>query len=290
MSIIEKKQTATPVTPNPGYVHWYVDASGQPRYIDENGTGYQFTGPPGSTGATGPVGVTGPIGATGVTGPTGGTGAASTIPGSTGATGPVGATGPIGATGPVGATGPIGATGPQGVTGVTGPVGATGPAGSALKVGYLGAGGAVALATTDTDLVTLTIPANYVSVGTTFALRMATIEINTATASTVNFYVKLNGTKILNASHVIGTALHPAPGNLLYADGVMTFKAIGVSGTVEAAINSSNAAAASGGGATTGAVTINTTAAITMILGYAGATAVASTTINPRLASIAELT
>jgi hypothetical protein len=97
VSIIEKKQTATPITPDPGYVHWYVDAAGQPRYIDENGLARTFTGP---------AGVTGPIGATG----------------------PIGVTGPVGATGPIGVSGATGVAGPTGVTGVTGPTGGTGAA------------------------------------------------------------------------------------------------------------------------------------------------------------------
>jgi hypothetical protein len=84
MSIIEKKATGVPANPPAGYVHWYVNAAGQPQVVDENGAVAVFIGP------TGPTGVLGPVGATGS----------------------IGYTGPIGPTGP---TGPLGVTGPQGV-------------------------------------------------------------------------------------------------------------------------------------------------------------------------------
>lgn len=122
MSIVEKKATDTPATPPAGYVHWYVDSSGVPKYVDESGIVRGFTGP---TGPTGPVGATGATGPIGVTGPVGSTGPV----GATGSTGPVGVTGPIGVTGPTGATGPVGATGAVGPTGATGPTGVTGPQG-----------------------------------------------------------------------------------------------------------------------------------------------------------------
>ncbi len=59
MSIIEKKQATTPVTPDPGYVHWYVNSTGQPQYVDENGVVRTFTAAFGAPGPTGLVASTG---------------------------------------------------------------------------------------------------------------------------------------------------------------------------------------------------------------------------------------
>jgi hypothetical protein len=286
MSIIEKKQTATPITPDPGYVHWYVDTGGQPRYIDEAGTVRTFTGPVGATGPAGLVGATGPVGVTGPVGGTGATGAASTVPG---ATGPVGVTGPIGATGAIGPTGPLGPTGPVGSTGPVGGTGATGPAGSGLRNAYTAAGAAAALTAADVDLCSITIPANYLQSGTSFDIAVSGIVINTATASTINIYVKLNGaTKPLTLGLVVGTTAFATPGRGFGVGGSVVAKLTGAAGTADAAMDGRFNQALPYIAVTSAPFTINTTVANTLTLGYVGATAVATTTVNVRMAWIAE--
>jgi hypothetical protein len=179
MSIIEKKATATPTTPPTGYVHWFVNTSSQPQFVDEFGTVRDFIGQTGPNGPTGPAGMTGPLGPSGPSGPIG----------ITGITGPIGVTGVVGATGGIGATGPgeiwhgtwsglttyatrdvvssagstwravaistnvtptegaswtlvaaVGATGPTGVLGPSGVTGPTGPTGASGPSGPTGPG------------------------------------------------------------------------------------------------------------------------------------------------------
>lgn len=47
MSIVEKKAASTPATPPTGYVHWYVNSSGDPEYVDDSGALHTFVGPAG---------------------------------------------------------------------------------------------------------------------------------------------------------------------------------------------------------------------------------------------------
>lgn len=178
-------------------------------------------GATGATGAPGPQGVKGDTGAQGVAGPQGTTGA-------TGPQGPQGTTGQTGATGPQGDPGPTGATGATGQTGATGPAGASALGSNAsLPATFTSTANSAA----DQDFLTLTVPANALTVGSTFEIDVFGTESNVVTANpSSSFYVKVNGTKVATVTLANGTAAQT--NRPLTARAALTFQAVGAAGSV----------------------------------------------------------
>lgn len=112
--------------------------------------------------------------------------------------GPTGSSGPAGPTGPAGAAG---ATGPTGATGATGPTGPTGPTGATGATGASGGGGSVinkslpnvtvTNTTTETDLLSITIPGG--TLGSTNKIHCTILgsEIKNAGGSDGNTFVRV---------------------------------------------------------------------------------------------------
>jgi hypothetical protein len=137
-------------------------------------------------------------------------------------------------------------------------------------------------------MLTLTIPANYIFAGKVFLLDMNLVNANTTAAGGImNLYVKINGTKAVN---IASNALAATGSNrTVYGHGLLTFKTVGAAGTAMAYIQSTVTGFAVMGAATVTPTTVNTTAAVTVTLGWTWTAAVAGTTATPLQAAISEL-
>lgn len=188
-----------------------------------------------------------------------------------GSTTVVGPPGPQGDKGDTGDTGPIGMTGPQGPKGDTGETGATGPQGPQGIQGVQGDPAPTPLRlvqvtdigfnnTTGTSN-TLTIPANYLTVGQKYEIRAtgSVIKTTVVTNTTLQVSITLNGSNILTTTVALGTATSNSPGRGWISIGSITTRTIGSSGSVYPELNTSvNSIADVDSNNTTSAV-INTT-------------------------------
>ena len=145
--------------------------------------------------------------------------------------------------------------------------------------------GTAVTAATDTDLVSVIVNGNAAQPGTTFTFSERVLETNGTTASTLNLYLKVNGTKVLTAAIALGTAAQT--NRPVRFDGEIVFKSIGATGSYLAVAESSLNSAAGATISTAAAGTaINTTAAVTLTLGVALSATVAGVSYTPLTAHI----
>lgn len=172
----------------------------------------------------------------------------------------------------------------QSVNGSTGAVTVYVPA----RASYTGVG-AANTTVADNDLATLTVPANTLAAGATFTFNASALQTNAATTGgTFNFYVKVNGTRVLNASVAAGTTAQT--NRPMVGDGVLTFKTAGAAGTMVATVrnNISGVLPVIASSAAAGSA-INTTATVTIAVGFAMNAAATGASYTPIAAAISQV-
>ena len=115
-------------------------------------------------------------------------------------------------------------------------------------------------------LASVNVPANTLAAGVRFAFEMSGSVINTTAASNLVLSLLVNGTVVATATVALGTTAFATPGRGFEAEGLMTFRAVGTSGSVQAAITGAISGLATIRSNLAAPVDVNTTAAVTLAL------------------------
>lgn len=139
----------------------------------------------------------------------------------------------------------------------------------------------------DTDILVMSVSANALAAGSTFRVVVYGSSDNSSTGGTINFWIKVDGTKIVTLSLATPASSQTSKG--FEFNGLVTFRTIGASGSVFGGMALSSSAPT---GTTQDAIanssgtTVDTTATVTITAGFNWSAAVSGNILNANLASI----
>lgn len=129
-------------------------------------------------------------------------------------------------------------------------------------------------------VASVSVPANTLAAGVRFAFAMSGSVINTTAASNLLLSLLVNGTVVATATVALGITAFASPGRGFKAEGTVTFRAVGASGSVQPDITGAVSGLAGVVSNTAAPVVVNTTAAVTLALQISTSTATSTGTLR----------
>ena len=151
-----------------------------------------------------------------------------------------------------------------------------------LPVGYASARllADAAFTNTPVTLASVTIPANTLVAGAVYEFQISGSVINTTAASNLVQSLLVNGVVVASATVALGTTAFASPGRGFECEGMVTFRAIGSTGSEQPAVTATVSGLAAVVSNVTAPIAINTTAAVTVALQISTSAATSTGTVR----------